>query len=193
MDKANGPVKRFIFRNGQPPGDVIMLAAAVRDLHRKYPGRYVTDVRTGSSAIWENNPYLTPLDEKEADVEVIDCHYPLINRCNRAPYHFLHGFSDFLNTQLELAIEPTEFKGDIHLSQREKGMSSQVHEIIGQDIPYWIVGAGGKFDFTIKWWDVERFQKVVDHFEGRILFVQVGAEGDHHPPLDRVLDLRGKT
>ena len=37
MDKANGKpsVKRIILRNAQPPGDIIMLAATVRDLHRK--------------------------------------------------------------------------------------------------------------------------------------------------------------
>ncbi|MEO6784628.1 MAG: glycosyltransferase family 9 protein, partial [Chthoniobacteraceae bacterium] len=33
----------------------------------------------------------------------------------------------------------------------------------------------------------------VDHFKGRILFVQIGAEGDHHPALRGVLDLRGRT
>jgi len=33
----------------------------------------------------------------------------------------------------------------------------------------------------------------VDHFKGRILFVQVGANGDYHPPLRGVLDFRGRT
>ena len=60
-------------------------------------------------------------------------------------------------------------------------------------VPFWIVVAGGKFDFTAKWWDVARWQAVVDHFAGRILFVQVGESGHHHPGLRGVLDLRGKT
>jgi ADP-heptose:LPS heptosyltransferase len=55
------------------------------------------------------------------------------------------------------------------------------------------VASGGKTDFTAKWWDIHRYQKVVSHFRGRVLFVQVGEAGHHHPPLSGVLDLRGKT
>ena len=47
------------------------------------------------------------------------------------------------------------------------------------------MASGGKFDYTIKWWSHERYQQVVDHFEGRIEFVQVGEAGHHHPPLRR--------
>ena len=70
---------------------------------------------------------------------------------------------------------------------------SQVHEITGEDTPFWIIVAGGKRDFTIKWWDVRRWQAVVDHFRGRIQFVQVGEAGHHHPALSGVIDLRGKA
>ena len=38
-----------------------------------------------------------------------------------------------------------------------------------------------------------RFQEVVDHFHGRIQFVQVGTRGDFHPALANVIDLRGRT
>ncbi|MEM6823337.1 MAG: glycosyltransferase family 9 protein, partial [Verrucomicrobiota bacterium] len=59
---------------------------------------------------------------------------------------------------------------------------------------FWIVAAGGKFDFTIKWWEQQRFQAVVDHFKGRIIFVQIGDSTQHfHPHLKGVIDLRGKT
>ena len=34
-----------------------------------------------------------------------------------------------------------------------------------------------------KWWDPARMQAVVDQFAGRILFVQTGEAGHHHPPL----------
>ena len=57
----------------------------------------------------------------------------------------------------------------------------------------WLIVSGGKFDFTAKWWDPRRLQQVVDHFRGRIIFVQVGEAGHHHPPLRNVIDLRGKT
>jgi ADP-heptose:LPS heptosyltransferase len=60
-------------------------------------------------------------------------------------------------------------------------------------MPFWIITSGGKFDYTIKWWDVARYQEVVDHFRGKLLFVQVGERKDYHPSLNGVVDLRGKT
>ena len=60
-------------------------------------------------------------------------------------------------------------------------------------LPYWIVAAGGKYDFTIKWWHFRRFQAVIDRFRDQIVFVQVGEAGHYHPPLEGVIDLRGKT
>ena len=58
---------------------------------------------------------------------------------------------------------------------------------------FWIVVAGGKSDYTTKWWAPDRYQRVIDHFAGHVLFVQVGESGHAHPPLRGVLDLRGNT
>jgi ADP-heptose:LPS heptosyltransferase len=44
-------MNRLILRSFQSPGDVVMLTAAVRDLHRACPGRYQTDVRTPADAL----------------------------------------------------------------------------------------------------------------------------------------------
>ncbi len=186
-------MRKLLLRNFQAPGDVLMLTAAVRDLHGCYPGEFKTDVRTSCPQLWENNPYLSPLDEHAADVKIIDCHYPLIHRSNQTPVHFIEGFSAFLNQELGLKITPTLFKGDLHLSPAERSLVSQVTEIVGQDIPYWLVCSGGKRDFTIKWWEHGRYQAIVDHFRGAIQFVQTGASGHFHPELEGVIDLRGKT
>jgi ADP-heptose:LPS heptosyltransferase len=188
-----GNVKKLILKCELSLGDIVMLTAAVRDLHRCYPRQFATDVRTLCPALWENNPYLSPLSESEREVRVLECSYPLINQCNELPYHCLHGFVDFLNQKLGLAIRPTAFKGDIHISAQEKAWFSQVREIAGTEIPFWLIAAGGKYDVTIKWWDTARYQAVVDHFLGRIQFVQVGSEGDHHPKLNGVIDFRGRT
>lgn len=170
-----------------------MLTAAVRDLHLCYPGRFLTDVRTPSPELWLHNPYLTPLEEKDSEVRVIDCHYPLIHQSNQRPYHFIHAFMAFLSEQLGLEIKPTAFRGDIYLSDEEKSWNSQVYELCGDDRPFWLVASGGKHDFTNKWWETRRYQEVIDHFAGKILFVQVGHSEHHHPALKRVLDLRGCT
>jgi hypothetical protein len=170
-----------------------MLTAAVRDLHLCCPGQFVTDVRTRCPELWENNPFITPLSESDPGVEVLDCSYPLINRCNEAPYHCLHGFIEFFNDQFGLHVKPSAFKGDIHLSALEKSWCSQVFELCGKNIPYWIVAGGGKYDITIKWWDARRYQEVVDRFRDKIQFVQVGEWGHHHPKLNGAVDLRGRT
>src|SRR5262245_25817244 len=175
--------RKLLLKSFLSPGDIVLLTAAVRDLHRQYPGEFLTDVRTSCPELWENNPFLTPLDEHDPRVEVIECHYPLINRCNQAPYHCIHGFIEYLNDCLDLQIRPDLFHGDIHLSEQETGWFSQVHELTGDDTPFWIIASGGKFDVTIKWWDVARYQEVVDHFRDAIQFVQVGESAHYHPPL----------
>ena len=58
---------------------------------------------------------------------------------------------------------------------------------------FWVLVAGGKYDFTAKWWDPHGWQQVVDHFHGRITFVQCGEAGHWHPKLRGVVDLIGKT
>ena len=170
-----------------------MLTAAVRDLHRSVPGRFLTDVRTPFPDLWEHNPGITKIDSDDPTVEVLECHYPLIEQSNTTPHHCIHGFIQFLETQLKVRIKPSEFRGDIYLSKEERSWYSQVYELTEKNVPFWIVDAGGKYDVSIKWWDEIRYQAVVDHFRDRILFVQVGAKGHHHPKLKGAVDLRGKT
>ncbi len=185
--------KKLILRSFQSPGDILMLTAAVRDLHRCHPGEYLTDVRTPCPQLWENNPCLTPLRENDARVQVLDCHYPLIHHSNELPRHFICGYVEFLNQKLGTRIQLAAFKGDIHLSPKEIYRPGPVGSHVGTDLPYWLIVAGGKYDFTIKWWHFRRFQTVVDHFRGRIQFVQVGEQGHYHPELAGVIDLRGQT
>jgi ADP-heptose:LPS heptosyltransferase len=187
-------MRKLILRNYQSAGDIVMLSAAVRDLHRCHPGEFVTDVRTSCADIWQHNPYLTPLSDDDPEARVIDCHYPLIHRSNQEPRHFLDGFVEYLNDQLGTRIRVTDFRGDIHIDPSEHHWFRQV-EALWPDAgpPLWLFASGGKYDFTIKWWDAQRYQRVVDHFRGRIQFVQVGEAHHNHPPLDGVVDLRGRT
>jgi ADP-heptose:LPS heptosyltransferase len=186
-------MEKLILKCAFTVGDIVMLTAAVRDLHHWYPGRFCTDVRTPCPDLWLNNPYITTLSDEDPKVKTIECTYPLIDQSNKTPYHCLHGFIEFFNQRLGLHIKPTTFKGDIHLSEQEKAWYSQIHELTGEDTPFWIVVAGGKFDLTIKWWQSRRYQEVVNHFRKKIQFVQVGNRGHYHPKLDGVIDLRGQT
>lgn len=189
-------MRKLILQNFLSPGDILMLTAAVRDLHLTYPEQFQTDVRTSCGQLWENNPYLTRLNEDDPEVEIIRCEYPLIHQSNHLPYHFIHGFRLFLSEKLGMPIQPHAFKGDIHLAPEEKNWLSQVDEITEKaGTRFWIIVSGGKKDFTAKWWDPTRAQAVVNHFRDRLLFVQCGEGGNHHvhPPLQGVISLVGKT
>ncbi len=169
-----------------------MLTAAVRDLHRCCPGQFEVAVDTSCPFLWENNPYVVPA-ETLADAEVIPCHYPLISRSNQEKVHFLNGFIDYLNDQLDREVTLSSFCGDIHLSPGERLWPEVMRPFSRSPFPYWILVAGGKYDFTIKWWHTKRFQAVVDALRNEVVFVQVGAMEHYHPRLTGVLDLRGKT
>ncbi len=98
----------------------------------------------------------------------------------------------FLEERLGLRIPVTRFAGDMHLSDAEKRLPPPGSEL---DVPehFWIIVAGGKHDFTAKWWNPANYQKVVDHFRGKVRFVQCGEAAHWHPPLDGVINLVGKT
>ena len=94
-------VRRLILKTTQSPGDVVMLTAAVRELKRALGAGVEIDVRTPCPVLWENNPHLTPLADGAG--ELIECHYPLIHRSNTGPWHFIHGYTQFLGERLGVA------------------------------------------------------------------------------------------
>ena len=184
----------LVLRNFQAPGDLVMLTALVRDLHRSYPGRFLTDVRSPYPELWENNPHVVDLDEDDPATTVVDCEYPLVHSCNRSPFHFLQGFIDDLNAKLGLAVRLSELAGDLHLDDGDRAWPpASLAGHLDEGEPYWVVVSGGKYDFTVKWWDPARVQAVVDHFRGRLRFVQVGRRRHHHPLIAGAIDLRGRT
>lgn len=185
-------MKKLILRCQLALGDVVLLTAAVRDLHCLHPRLFQTDVRTPFPEVWTHNPLLVPLHEYEREVAVADCGLPLIQQSNEAACHALHGFMDFLNDYLGTRLRPTAFRGDIHLSRAETAAPSPAAEAVGREIPFWVIASGGKLDATTKWWAPSRYQEVVDHYAGRIQFVQVGHAAHHHPKLRGVIDLRGR-
>jgi ADP-heptose:LPS heptosyltransferase len=178
-------VERLILKNYQSPGDLVMMTAALKALHVTYPGYYETEIRTSCDRLFDWNPYVKPAGTSLGDV--IEMEYPLIHESNTRPLHFIHGMTRDLGKKLGVPLEPVEFKGDVYVSEEEK---KPCHRFT---LPVWLIVSGGKRDYTAKWWDPARYQAVVDRFRGQIQFVQVGEEGHHHPKLDGVLDLVGRT
>ncbi len=90
------------------------------------------------------------------------------------PYDYRFVPVSFEGAVGEVTLTVNNFFGSGYGFEWDKGWISQVQEIAREPVPFWIVVAGGKRDFTIKWWQHERFQKASDHFKGEVLFVQVG-------------------
>lgn len=188
--------RKILLENKQSPGDILMLTAVVRDLHKTYPGKFIIGVDSPFPQLWENNPYITSLSREDGEVEIIKMEYPIIHESNEGSLHFIHAFRVFLEDRLRLKIKPTKFWGDVHFSNEETGWMSMIEEhFTGRDTPFWLICTGGKKDYTAKWWIPEYAQDVVDHFKNRIQFVQFGDEGPnhHHPHLRGVINLIGKT
>lgn len=193
---TDNPLKLMFYQH-QSPGDIIMLTAAIRDLHLAYPGLFLTGVDTTVQPLFQHNPYISDIDRTAPDVVHMQCNYTdfIANSC-ASNTHFIHAFHDELERKLGLRVRLTKGKGDIYLSADERKWSSRIWEVLEADVPYWIIDAGRKNDFTSKLWAIDRFQAVIDAFPN-ITFVQIGAGSkDHyHPPLsgDNLINEIGKT
>lgn len=187
--------QKIILKNHQSPGDIVMMSYAVKALHEQYPGRYITGVDVCCGAIFEGNPHVCwELKADDSSVTVIKAEYNTIHQSNQKTYTFVNSFIYDLEEKLKISLRPTEWSGAIYIREEEKGWYSAVREILGKDVPFWVVDAGHKFDFTAKAWEYTRFQQIIDNFPD-ITFVQIGAKEHMHPKLtgNNLIDLVGKT
>jgi ADP-heptose:LPS heptosyltransferase len=183
--------KKIRLVNRLSPGDVLVMSAAIEMLHQQYPQMYLTDVDSPVPAIWENNPRVTKLVDD--DVAIVELDYPLINRCNQELRHFLEGYVEDLGNKLQIPLRLTANRPFLYFSDEEKGWMSQVEEITRRPTRFWVVNAGVKSDFTAKNWGRANYQELLNGLRGQVTFVQIGSAEHHHPPLEGVIDLRGKT
>ena len=180
-----------------PPGDLVTLTAAVRDLHKAYPNYFETDVRTRHMAIWENNPFIKHIGPGMG--RLIDVHYDRIRvpgtqrftdrgirKKAGAGLHMITGYRDYISAVIGVPIPETSPYPDLYFSEQE--LSTRPIEE-----PYWVLFAGGKNDYTNKWWDPVKYQALVEMLKGTITFVQVGRKKDPHTPLNGVIQKIGET
>jgi ADP-heptose:LPS heptosyltransferase/SAM-dependent methyltransferase len=202
-------MEKIVLVNDLSPGDILLMSIALRSLHKAHPGKYISDVRSPCNEIFMNNPYVTHINVPDpaaankaiedlkkdethppiilGDTKYIISHYPLIHVSGMTGLPFADGHRMFLAKQLGIDIPRTGMKPDIFFSPMELSLPRMVKG------KYWIINAGIKNDYTLKWYAY--YQEVVDMLKDKIQFVQVGqvAPGHNHPPLNGVIDLRGKT
>ena len=180
----------LILTNKQSPGDVVVMTGVVRELHRQYPGRFVTAVRTPASELWEHNPNVVKLDD---GIEV-PVTYEGIHESNQSGKHFMQAMADDLAVTLQLPtpLRIDDARGDIHLGDAER--TEYPFDVAD---PYWLVCNGTKSDYTTKAWPY--YAEVVRELAGKVQFVQVGQVGrdsgitHSHPRLYGTFDLLGRT
>ncbi|HEV3004321.1 MAG TPA: hypothetical protein VGX78_07655, partial [Pirellulales bacterium] len=132
----------LILQSGQSPGDIVMMTVPVVEIQRQYPGRYRIDVRTSVRAIWEHNPFITPIRDGDPSARVLAMNYELIHVSNRRPVSFLEGFCEDLAQKLGLpSLRPHEFHGHIFLSEEERSWMNQVQDETGYEGRFWLVNA----------------------------------------------------
>jgi hypothetical protein len=194
--------QKLILVNGQSPGDLCTLTAAIESLHATYPGEYLTDVRTPCPDIFVGNPHITPIADGDPDARRINLGYPTINRSNQTLVSFLSGMTTDLGNQLGRPLELTTNRPHLYLSVAEASRLSaflaelnptEAGRLSHSQKPLWIVNAGIKSDFTLKQWPVEYFQEVIAKTSDRIQWAQIGNADHDHPQLNNVIDLRGRT
>jgi ADP-heptose:LPS heptosyltransferase len=186
-------MQKLILSNPLAPGDILMSTSAFRDLQKAYPGEYLTDVRcpSGCEQIFANSPYIARIDDADPDARKIRLDYSEIHRSGWSGRPFAYAHTIDLAKNIGREIPHTTLKPDIFFSQDELLWPSPVTVETGYDGKYWIINAGIKNDYTLKYYPY--YQKVVDLLKDKITFVQVGQLEHDHPSLEGVIDMRGKT
>lgn len=186
--------QKLILKNYQSPGDLVMMLYAITSLHETYPGEYLTDVRSSTPDIFKSNALITNIDDGDSDARVIQMEYPQVHECNDKPHRFSTAFTAWLAEKINRPIKPANFAGILPIAADEQGWLSGVHEKLGRDVPYWVLNAGHKYDFTAKTWSFKRYQELVNSLPD-VWFVQIGAKEHKHPELtgNNLIRLVGQT
>jgi ADP-heptose:LPS heptosyltransferase len=187
MDKT-----KVILKQWQAPGDLLMLSVALRDLHKNYPDKFLTDVFCCYPEVFFNNPYITWMPKNNC-TPMVDIKYDKI-RDILAPQgcHFSDVFIFYFNELFNIDIRKTSMRPDIHLTKNER--SEILLNRLNIKKPYWIINTGVKMDIPIKGYPPSKWQEVINILNdyGFNLY-QVGSLKDIHPVHDNVNNLVGLT
>jgi hypothetical protein len=179
--------RKVIIKCNFCPGDLCVLSAAIYSLHVKFKNQFQTDLRILYPEIFEGNPYITKLSEKERGVEVIEAECKdLLNFSNMVPFPYLLGFVQNLSEKLNIRLTLAANKPMLYLTDEEKGKETFSK-------PFWLINAGLKKDCLCKQWPVKYYQEVVNRFKDEITFVQIGDLKDRHTLLKGVANHLGQT
>jgi ADP-heptose:LPS heptosyltransferase len=169
-------MERITFKSELALGDHIVLLQVIESLHIQFPKKYITGLQIPQKELWRNHPAISAIS-KEA--RIITTHYPLVQKSNQIANTFADAYANYIGEQLNIPLTIQNNHANLYLTDAEK----KKYKNIGK---YWVVVCGGKADFTAKHLPRGHLQKVVDHWVGRITFVQPIKLEHIHYPLENV-------
>lgn len=183
-------MKKLILQELGPISSCVMLSGAIRDLHTCHPYSFQTDVRVATicNSIFDHNPFITKI--KGEDGQLIHLHGHFINYAPYGAYHFSEAAALELEEALNIRIVYKKGYGDIYIGQEDEELFEK--DSTKPATEYWVVNPVCESFFATKKWPTYRYEQVVDHFRGKILFAQIGPLNEN-PLIPGVVDYRGKT
>ncbi|MBO8130493.1 MAG: glycosyltransferase family 9 protein [Candidatus Marinimicrobia bacterium] len=166
-------------------GDVLMTTPAVRALKNKYKGSYIRYVTVTPNLIL-NNPYVDEISPVGLDADLkVYFEYPLKKGYPDKPLekHLVYEFAECANVKVD------SLRGDLRLYKHEISFAENAvkkFRRINIKLATIHITAGWS---PYKEWEIDLWQKVVDYFKGRVLFIQLGSSGQ--PVLKNVLSFVG--
>jgi len=190
----HGKPARFFNAVGAGIGDDLLLTSVFRELQRR--GRKNFWVRTTHPELYLHNadvpvvvPPLERFDKlvKRVGTSVVypwyTSYHPAFDRDDPTPeQHLISIMCQKAGITGTVTLRPY-----LHLTAEEKSRGVRAP----RQVAIMSSGLDAKHAMRNKNWSVEKYQGVVSALRDRYDFVQVGSRND--PPLDGVLDLRGRT
>ncbi len=185
--------RRIRLVNAQSPGDGVAILYALQCLFHAYPSKYEVCLNVAYPQIFQGVPECYVGEPQPGDI-IWRGDYPDINQSNQTPVKFILGPLHNLETVLDVRIPPIDPRGCLPMEPEETRWFSQPRQELGRDVPYWVVNAGWKNDFTAKQWPISYWASMLKLCRG-IQFVQVGHTDHNHFVLrgPNVINLVGKT
>jgi ADP-heptose:LPS heptosyltransferase len=186
-------MRKLILTQPQSPGDILVFTRLIADLKTTYPAWQI-DVRTPCPEIFENNPHLTPLSERDPQVQLVTIKADddsWLHKSGWSCIHYAEGMIRDAERYLGMPITRTSIRPEIYLSEAEKKWTNQVQTEFGYSGKFWLINAGYKPECPLKYYPY--YQEVVHLLRDKIQFVQIGHKDHIHPPLEGVFNLIGKT
>ena len=168
----------------KPPGDVLCLLGAIRELDKTLPNMAITFNIGGPHGqlypdLLANNPLVDEAITRDNCDKVVKPDYGQAIKTADANGrgHFTEALYQELASEFsDQCSDGIDIRPALYLTDEEKA-TRPVQE------RYWVIMAGGKHDFTAKWWTQSSWQEVVNKLKDATngaIGIQVGAAGKEH-------------